>query len=832
MTNAYKYILAGILSFFIFYIPSLCSAQQIDTVHASDSIKEIIRSDRNSLVEKAKRFGEKEINESRKEFTEDINATRQQELLDAIKKETFEASAYVKKGLDVSGLNKELARINNWYQISSDGIFINQGTAQTYRNLATSKVIVAELLSRLTVHKKALDLYTKKLVSFRNRIDSFATDSALFTPPSDSAHVIAYFAKLVSVAKEIKPADSAVKATLTRLLLLQEKVNAAVGVLTAGKESIEQFQNDLSGNTFQRDFPNLNEASTYDRPFREILRFSVVKSYLSLYFYINNNSGKLFILLSAIMLSFIFLRSLKNRLQEDHKWKDKLDGRLVLRYPLLSAVLICISLFQFTFIHPPFLLNFILWTVSAFALTFIFRGFITKYWMNVWLTVFLFFIVASLLNLILQASRIERLLLLAFSIVGFVATLYIFITGNKQQLKEKWIVYFIGLASLMELVSAVANMYGRYNFCKILLTTGFFNIVIGILFLWTVRLINEGLNHAKNIYTIPERRLFYINFNRVGNEVPVLLRSLLIIGWLILFGRNFYAFKNLTDPIHNFLFADRIIGAYTFSIQSVLLFFGILILSTFMARIVSFFAGDQHNTLGPGIKGLGSWLLLIRISIISIGLFIAFAAAGIPLDRITIIIGALSVGIGFGLQTLINNLVSGVILSFERPVNVGDAIEIGGKSGTMKSIGFRSSILRTWDGAEIIIPNGDLLNEHLVNWTLNDSKRRIDLKISVAYGSDLDLIKKLLEGIAVNDPRVAPSPAPVALAKDLGASGVAMELLFWAKDVNDWSAIKSDAIIAIGRIFAQNNIIIPFPQYDVHLYPTTKEENNEKTDKI
>ena len=93
-------------------------------------------------------------------------------------------------------------------------------------------------------------------------------------------------------------------------------------------------------------------------------------------------------------------------------------------------------------------------------------------------------------------------------------------------------------------------------------------------------------------------------------------------------------------------------------------------------------------------------------------MLLAFAAAGIPMDRLAIILGALSVGIGFGLQSLVNNLVSGLILAFEKPINVGDVVEFGGQSGTMKSIGFRSSIITTWDGADVIIPNGNLLNEN------------------------------------------------------------------------------------------------------------------------
>lgn len=792
-------------------------AQNKDSSHIQDSIQQP-SIDTNSLVEIARRFGENEIRESQKQFREDLYATTQKALLDAIRKETFEARDFVKQGIDTTGFTTELNKINEWYNISADGIFIHSGSAQTIRNLATSKVIVQELLERLLSRKTALDTYNKRLLVYRNRIDSFATDSAMFIAPADSENVVHYFSNLVIAAREISPADSILKAAIRNTESLQTKVNTIKNSLSVSLDNIENYQKDLSGETFKRDFPNLGDSVNFNRPFKKIVHFSTVKGELALYFYVENNFGKLLLLLLLIFLSFTFLSSLKSRLKEDNGLREDLSGQLVLRYPALSAILIVINLFQFIFIAPPFIFNFILWTVCGIALTIIFKGFITKYWMNVWLTVFTFFIVSSILNLILQASRTERWIMLGISGTGFIATSFIVFTGNKQVLKEKWIIYFIGLTAIIEIAASFTNIYGRYNLSKMLLTSGYFNVVIAILFLWTTRLLNEGLAHAHDLYTVPERRLFYINFERVGNEVPWFLKVLLIIGWFILFGRNFYAFKTITDPIENFLFKDRTIGDYSFSLESIVLFFGILILASVISRIVSFFASDKHDSSGNRIKGVGSWLLLIRISITSIGLFFAFAAAGIPVDRITIIIGALSVGIGFGLQTLINNLVSGLILSFEKPVNVGDMVEISGKGGVMKSIGFRSSIMTTWDGAEVIIPNGDLLNEHLVNWTLNDSTRRIDLIIGVAYETDLIKAKQVLLNIVSNDERVLKIPAPTVIAKEFNSSSIDFQLSFWAKNIREWTVVKSDAIIGINEAFKLNNISIPFPQQEVHIH--------------
>jgi small-conductance mechanosensitive channel len=163
------------------------------------------------------------------------------------------------------------------------------------------------------------------------------------------------------------------------------------------------------------------------------------------------------------------------------------------------------------------------------------------------------------------------------------------------------------------------------------------------------------------------------------------------------------------------------------------------------------------------------------------GLFLAIAATGVPVDRITIILGALSVGVGLGLQALVNNLVSGLIIAFEKPVNVGDQVEIEGRSGRIKSIGFRSSIVSTFDGADVIIPNGDLLKAHLVNWTLGKSRRRADLPVGVAFGTDLQKTKKLLEELMAEDKRILPYPSPVVLFQQFSSSSIDIKLFFWTK---------------------------------------------------
>jgi small-conductance mechanosensitive channel len=195
---------------------------------------------------------------------------------------------------------------------------------------------------------------------------------------------------------------------------------------------------------------------------------------------------------------------------------------------------------------------------------------------------------------------------------------------------------------------------------------------------------------------------------------------------------------------------------------------------------------------------------------------IAIAASGIPLDKIAIVLGALSVGIGFGLQTIVNNLVSGIILAFEKPIQIGDIIQVGVIEGVVKDIGIRASKIKNWEGAEVIIPNGDLLAQHLTNWTLSDKQRRVELTIGVAYDSDMDLVTSLVQE-ELKAEGILNAPTSRVLLHDFADNSVNFRVLFWVDDVDVWITIRDQVMRGIFKSFKENNIEIPFPQRDLYV---------------
>jgi len=253
------------------------------------------------------------------------------------------------------------------------------------------------------------------------------------------------------------------------------------------------------------------------------------------------------------------------------------------------------------------------------------------------------------------------------------------------------------------------------------------------------------------------------------------------------------------------------VGSVSVSLEQLFYFLTVIILTfsiTKFIRVVVSDGGLDRYKLERGVPNVIS--LVVRYTLIILGVLLAMSMAGIDLSSFSLMAGALGIGIGFGLQNIISNFVSGLILVFERPLQEGDVVEVSGLLGTVKNIGVRSSSIRTFSGSEVIVPNESLISKELINWTLSDLNKRIEIRVGVDYGSEPRQIIELLAEAAKANEYVKTDPAPMVLFEEFGDSSLNFRMLFWVPQPMSLS-IHSDVMLRVSDTLRAHNINIPFP---------------------
>lgn len=212
---------------------------------------------------------------------------------------------------------------------------------------------------------------------------------------------------------------------------------------------------------------------------------------------------------------------------------------------------------------------------------------------------------------------------------------------------------------------------------------------------------------------------------------------------------------------------------------------------------------------------------VVHYLIMIIAIVVSLTTVGINLSALTVFAGIISVGIGFGLQNIASNFISGIILLFERPIKVGDRVIIDNITGDVEKINMRATIIKTIYNEHIIVPNSYFLEEKVINRSFSDPRIRIVVPIGVAYGSDVEKVRELLLAAAMEEHQVSPvvlmKPEPFVNFAGFGDSALNFELLLWIEDPNQLVLIKSNLNFRINRIFIENNIDVPYPQMDLHI---------------
>lgn len=392
--------------------------------------------------------------------------------------------------------------------------------------------------------------------------------------------------------------------------------------------------------------------------------------------------------------------------------------------------------------------------------------------------------------------------------------------GNKLSNGRIWTILRWGAAGA-SLLGAAAMLAGYSIFGKWILS----NLILSGLAFGLLALIRGLLHELANLLTqnqIAQERLGVRILQAVQTWERVVVDTLVIIASVMLILPLWGVPPNDLLRWGGQILTGFWIGKIQISIFDILLavvvFFGAMAATRMVQRLLverlfteTRLTDSVRHSISAGVGYLG----------VIIAVILSISVTGIDLTNIALVAGALSVGIGFGLQNIVNNFVSGFILLIERPIKVGDWVIVGEKEGFVKRVSFRATELETWQRASVIIPNAEILSSAVTNWTHRDTYGRIEIKVGVSYGSDVEKVREILLETAKAHPKVSDNPMPKALFMDFGDSSLNFELRCFTASVLGRFDVSSELRFEINRRFKDSGVVIPFPQRVLHMAPST-----------
>jgi small-conductance mechanosensitive channel len=423
-------------------------------------------------------------------------------------------------------------------------------------------------------------------------------------------------------------------------------------------------------------------------------------------------------------------------------------------------------------------------------------------------------------SMLAEGSGVLRVVLLLEAAAAVAAIAYFLrVRGAGVRL---WARALVLVTMLTLSVALVANVVG-YLFLATVLTRGVGYSVYTALALAGAVAVSEAIVD-RVVVSRTGRRLRAFRDHSVLVRANT-LRALTVvagIAWLVSTLEGFGLWGPFSTWARKVLREDHDIGSLEISVGAVLGAVGILVGTSLVLRFVRFVLEQDvlpRVALEPGVDGAISGLT--RYVLGGTGLLFALAFLGIDASQIALVAGALGVGIGFGLQGIVANFIAGIVLMLERPVRLGDFIEVGSLVGSVDRIGLRSSTVKALDGAEVIVPNESLISREVVNWTLSDRKRRVEVKVGVAYGTDPHRVIEILRRVAIEHRDATVGIDPEVLFDAFGESSLDFTLQFWARSFADSIELKSEVGLAVHDALVSAGIEIPFPQRDVRIVTPT-----------
>ncbi len=422
-----------------------------------------------------------------------------------------------------------------------------------------------------------------------------------------------------------------------------------------------------------------------------------------------------------------------------------------------------------------------------------------------------FLMLAGFIFLIFSSSLISeaflpRIFLLSIHLLFLLLGIKMYRSVKIPQFPKRFFKVAIAALVFMTGLAIILNIFGRISLAKVFGLAGVISLTQIISLAVFVQILIDALELQIKISSVKKGFFSRLNPDTLKSKFKKVLAVFSFIIWVMVLFNNLGMTSGITSLLNALLSKERTFGSIHFSLGNVLFFVVIIYISNKLQKHVPILFGEQRVSFDGASDHKGSKVALFRLIIIVIGLLLAFTASGLPMDKLTVVLGALGVGIGLGMQNIVNNFVSGIILIFEKPFRIGDYVELADKKGKVQDIGIRSSKLLTPQGSEVIIPNGDLLSGRLVNWTLSNDYLKSELLFKIGSSADMQQVQQIITSVIKESAHVVTNLQPEILVNNLAADSIELKILVWINNVYVEAAFKSDTLLRLMTAFQQAGI--------------------------
>jgi potassium-dependent mechanosensitive channel len=713
---------------------------------------------------------------------------------------------------DTHKVEQQLPGIQNNLQIIQSNLSI-ENTIPEARTLQLFGILLNDIQGQLESWRSSLFKYNSDLISMNAEIAAFTKDSLIHQLVKDTMYRKMYLDVVAELQEKWDSASKTTKANLTRIDELQSTVSKLYFQTVDMESRVIVLKREFNGQLFSKAYPYLWEsAGVTDSGMRtsDLARRSYRGQRGIMGYFIRQNwDNYLYILALGLLFFFWVWRNFRTigKSPESQKVIEGLKLRYLHVFPFLSAVIVMLNIIPFFDLDAPAAYSSLVQFFLLISLSILFgRRWPRRYFLY-WILIAVLYILFSFTGVVLVPLLNVRLWLLLLNVLS--ATLgFIAITQIIRHFSFSLVVRIVSIIFLvLNILAILCNLSGRLSLAKIFSSSAIFGLVQIIGLSVFISSLLEALSlqaTAARIKSSQDRPGSI--YEKIQKSVFRMLMVFSIFTWLIIFSINLNVYDLLYGKIARLMNASRSIGSISFRASNVLIFCLVVYLSNLSQKYIGYLFGAPDGETMPEGGRKGSRLVMIRLILIIAGFLLAVAVSGLPIDKITIVLGALGVGIGLGLQSIVNNLVSGIILIFERPFQIGDYIDLNGKKGIVRDIGIRSSRLVTEEGTEIIMPNADLLSGEVINWTVRSSQVRIEVPVTVEAGHTFEEIKEVVEGALTNHPGLSGDRPPKVLLSTVSDKTMSFIVHAWVANIGQIQTIKSEVLSVLYQQLKEKGI--------------------------